>query len=675
MLPEGTLASSVSPTTYNIGDIAPRQNLLEDFELGGVALNDSSQGRYTQRWKGWYDSGNIYLNNEADATSILVNSGLSNVLEVSITFDGSMAPVIAYLVGTTTNLYWYDAIIPGYTTLSYSGCTSPMLCYDDKRESETTNSDIMLFYIRNGGIYYRQQRDRFTIEYTLIASVPSGRIMNVGMNLENRLQLTYKKDIGTIISTNTIKAELHPKNTSNLDTSTSIASAYLNFTNCAQVLPSCQEEILADNPYAYYKLGEISGTSAIDYSGNNRHGGYENFSATSVTGLLASDPTSKATYFSGDTTSYSAPNINTGFNTHFTSGLTIEVTFKVDANINTSISRDYTIVAQRRYYAGTWTEHPFGIRYNNITSEVSVALSKGDDYNSDNIFTFLIAKDTVYNLIFVYRPSASCELWINGYLIESKTINFAINASSLLWRIGGSDEYPGEPSGQYRTRFHGTIDEVVFYDYPLSSERIKSHYKCQLLSSVGEFCNNFGEDTWFGKNGTVWSVNGFINTNGETSIESYFSVEQKDSINFEVELRIGEYSEPGVPVPPVDTPQPGEEPIIVLPTPTIDWIKVYSNYSASSGDRIWPITTSGPIRLSLPLNPSIGDEIWFRHDDSWWTNMVTIVPGSVKVGGTTYPVLPGNVELDYVGGSIRCTYIDANFGWNVQQGSWEGLYL
>ena len=51
--------------------------------------------------------------------------------------------------------------------------------------------------------------------------------------------------------------------------------------------PSYSAAVLVDAPYAYYRLGEASGTTAADSSGNGRHGTYATTNITlGATGLL-----------------------------------------------------------------------------------------------------------------------------------------------------------------------------------------------------------------------------------------------------------------------------------------------------------------------------------------------------------------------------------------------------
>ena len=59
-----------------------------------------------------------------------------------------------------------------------------------------TAADVLLFYIRAGNVYYRQQRDRFSIE-RLLGAVPVGmtRFLRWGMSTTLRVQLEFGKTL------------------------------------------------------------------------------------------------------------------------------------------------------------------------------------------------------------------------------------------------------------------------------------------------------------------------------------------------------------------------------------------------------------------------------------------------------------------------------------------------
>jgi hypothetical protein len=164
-------------------------SLIVDYELGGVALNDPSLGLRVKDWKATFDKsdGWVYLQGGNDAPIQLLQD--FNITEVSLAFDQNMNVALAYLTLGVVKLYWFDTTIPGYTTTTFADARSPRVALDDKRPSLLGGSDVIFAYIRNGSLYYRQQRDRYTVEYFLRDSIPNTqRLRNIGMGRNLRFQ-------------------------------------------------------------------------------------------------------------------------------------------------------------------------------------------------------------------------------------------------------------------------------------------------------------------------------------------------------------------------------------------------------------------------------------------------------------------------------------------------------
>lgn len=169
-----------------------RTSLLVDYELGGTALNDPSQGLRVRNWMAFYADGQIQVRPEGGTPTTAVISD-PDVTELSLTFDQNMRPTIAYTTGGSVKLYWYDSLIESVATLELpAGCSAPFVCLDDKRITSTLvgRSDGLFFYVRDGLVCYRQQRDRYEIERVL-APLPENtvRFSRVGMGTNLRLQI------------------------------------------------------------------------------------------------------------------------------------------------------------------------------------------------------------------------------------------------------------------------------------------------------------------------------------------------------------------------------------------------------------------------------------------------------------------------------------------------------
>lgn len=184
------LSGYISPDGIPVG-------ALQDYTLGGIGLSDSSQGLQVQTWTAYILGTGINTSvwvsapNTA-AVQLFVTPG---IIWVRLAFDQNMHPVIAYVSQNGTNLYWWDPTVPGqvFTPLD-PAITNPCVTMDDKRPMETTlgNNDVILAYVRINNLYYRQERDRYGVEYTLANGlnnqIISPFLNKVGMNTKYRLQ-------------------------------------------------------------------------------------------------------------------------------------------------------------------------------------------------------------------------------------------------------------------------------------------------------------------------------------------------------------------------------------------------------------------------------------------------------------------------------------------------------
>lgn len=207
-LPDGVLSSETIDAPFIGGRALPVRDIV-DYETGGIGIQDTSEGLMYQTWRA------RILNNKTDivvdaenvpATTLI--SG-TNITEVSLSFDQNMRPVIAYVENGTPKLYWYDSTIPGQTTTDYPGIITPRVSLDDKRELQSQISDVIFAYIRfhegRNRLFYRQQRDRYTIEYDPLEGLPgpiqfdyrnmidaSGALIKIGMNRQMRMQFMFR---------------------------------------------------------------------------------------------------------------------------------------------------------------------------------------------------------------------------------------------------------------------------------------------------------------------------------------------------------------------------------------------------------------------------------------------------------------------------------------------------
>jgi len=156
-----------------------------DYEDGGIGISDFSLGRTYQIWRCKL-VGNDIIIDAPEASPIVLYSG-GNITNISFTFDSNLKPAVVFTQDGIPKLRWYDVSINDYVVLNIPYAKTPKLALDDKRLFQDTNRDMILAYLRNDCLCYRQQRDRFLIEYILSEPL-YGKLLKIGMNSRLRMQ-------------------------------------------------------------------------------------------------------------------------------------------------------------------------------------------------------------------------------------------------------------------------------------------------------------------------------------------------------------------------------------------------------------------------------------------------------------------------------------------------------
>lgn len=176
-----------------VSDLLFPDNLVpsatHDYEMGGVALQDGTQGLQVRAWEAFLAGTEIRVRPVGDTGPGTVVVTGEDIESVSLSFDRNMRATIAYMQAGVCKLWWYDTTVASMVTTTFPGATQARLTHDDKRPTASARSDIILGYVRDRSLYFRQQRDRYTIEYLLAEGVGDiGWLRNVGMNKGLRLQ-------------------------------------------------------------------------------------------------------------------------------------------------------------------------------------------------------------------------------------------------------------------------------------------------------------------------------------------------------------------------------------------------------------------------------------------------------------------------------------------------------
>lgn len=181
-MPDDELSSTPFPSSFTQPVKVAKE---EDWEFGGVAIGDASQGLLVQLWHCTIEGGAVYVEAPSVAKTKLFDA--PGVTDVALAFDQNMNPVVAYVQDGAAKYWWYDPALEAMTFSDLPGATTPRCTLDDKRAFNASGSDVILAYLKGRDLYFRKQRDRYTVEYLLATNVGSG-LSTVAMGTNNRLQ-------------------------------------------------------------------------------------------------------------------------------------------------------------------------------------------------------------------------------------------------------------------------------------------------------------------------------------------------------------------------------------------------------------------------------------------------------------------------------------------------------
>jgi hypothetical protein len=194
MIPFNALApppGHVSTFNYPVKTTNPI-DLLVGWELGGVGIQDVSEGLLVKLWtveaiQHPDDTVDVVLSAPGTDSTVLF-SGLG-IVEVDLAFDQNMNIFVAYVQQGVSKYYWWDPIAGAMVHSALPDlCRSPRCCLDDRRVFNSDASDILLCYVNpTNQLCVRYQRDRYAIENVLLPGVIES-LVHVGMNSVGSVQ-------------------------------------------------------------------------------------------------------------------------------------------------------------------------------------------------------------------------------------------------------------------------------------------------------------------------------------------------------------------------------------------------------------------------------------------------------------------------------------------------------
>lgn len=213
-------------------------------------------------------------------------------------------------------------------------------------------------------------------------------------------------------------------------------------------------EVLADSPLAYWRLGDASGTTMTDSSGNARHGIYAGSPGLGTVGLLTGDGDTAVTFDGVDDFGEVADAawMDTG------TTLTVEAWIKTTATgLRQIITRDDGTGTRSFQFLTNGASLQFvKIASGVVTSTVSTSINDG-----------------VRHHVVATYDGANIRLYKDGALVQTTAATGSLSSDDKL-RIGLR-----ATGAEF---FSGVIDEAAYYGTALSAARVLAHYNAGITS-------------------------------------------------------------------------------------------------------------------------------------------------------------------------------------------------
>lgn len=213
-------------------------------------------------------------------------------------------------------------------------------------------------------------------------------------------------------------------------------------------------EVLADNPLLYWRLGEASGTVAADSSGNGRNGTYVNSPILGYRGLVQGDGDT-STYFSNGSGAHVTLASNSWMNV---TSMTVTCIVRVSlSSIRMFVSRYHDATGDRSWFLDT----------DSGVFKFYVRDTGGGETVVNSGFQGLVGVDY---FVAAYASSSGTGIRIydaNGLVASATGAGRTVNSSSRPFMVARSDD-----GASYQN--DTCVDDVAFYGSVLSTARLNA---------------------------------------------------------------------------------------------------------------------------------------------------------------------------------------------------------
>jgi hypothetical protein len=260
-------------------------------------------------------------------------------------------------------------------------------------------------------------------------------------------------------STHTYRVDAKEVNGTNVSAMSTAASVTVASTNA-----NYTTTVRGDFPFLYWRLGEASGPTAADASGNGRTGLYRGSVVFSQAGAIARD-SNKAVRLAGTSGSdgYVTPQSTTVVRN--------PVTFSLELWFKTSSGRGGKLIGFGSSRTGTSTKYD---RHVYMTNDGRLIFGAWTG-KATTITTTASYNNNAYHHLVATMGPAGMALYVDGVRVGTNP-NTLAQSYNGYWRVGG-DKLSGWPRPPSNMFFKGTVDEAAVYPTALSASQVSTHFK------------------------------------------------------------------------------------------------------------------------------------------------------------------------------------------------------
>ncbi len=193
MIPQ--FISNTDSGDYNdYGDTPSVGFAIKNTTIGPMAIQDTSAGLTNKYWAAYFNTTtkNLTLLDVAQGASTVILNEPDSITHIALAFDQNANDTYAWITGAgELKVRWFDASISGDAVVSLGQAQSVVMTMDTKYYPASSDSDILLFYIRGNAIYYRVQRDKYLIEYATPVTTGANKLLDSGTRKDYRFQVRW----------------------------------------------------------------------------------------------------------------------------------------------------------------------------------------------------------------------------------------------------------------------------------------------------------------------------------------------------------------------------------------------------------------------------------------------------------------------------------------------------